>query len=543
MPRKLHIGGTVRTVGWEVLNAIPGPHVDHIGNANSLTNFPDGTFSELYASHVVEHLDYSGELASKLMSERNFMQPSRNEICPCGSGLKFKKCCGNISSKSLIVSTPIPFSKLLPFQNCGNQDTLDIFEIEILDLIQKGNLPKAEIILRNSLENNSGNSRVLNFLGWIAAAVELPRFAIHYFSEALKYSPQWEMPRTNLNSVSGFLKKNEKHFTSDGQPHKENQSADKFLLIKAWGYGFWSDISHVLAQLLLAELSGRTPIVHWGSNSLFWDGKASNAFDAYFEPVSDKSIHDIQTVDLSYWPPKWNRNNLIKEEINKWNGPYSRIAGLYMLGRQERVVVSDFHTSVYDLKPWIPAGSHLYGMSVDELFKYLIRKYLRPKKEILDAIDCFYDKHLSQCNFIAVHVRGSDKELEMRNLEQVNMEYKKIIDEALIEYDCQRIFLMTDDSRLKDYYADLYGVKLITTFCQRTNNSTGIHYQANRDRRSLGVEVMVDAYIAARAKVFVGNGFSNPSLIVGYLKDWKKTDLKLIGQNMYHMPNIFIHNW
>src|SRR5947208_17137630 len=29
---------------------------------------------------------------------------------------------------------------------------------------------------------------------------------------------------------------------------------DKFLLIKAWGFGFWSDMDHVLGGLLLAEI-------------------------------------------------------------------------------------------------------------------------------------------------------------------------------------------------------------------------------------------------------------------------------------------------
>lgn len=66
MSRKLHIGGQVRAPGWEVLNAMPGPHVDHLGNANDLRAFPDATFAEIYASHVVEHLDYKDELEATL---------------------------------------------------------------------------------------------------------------------------------------------------------------------------------------------------------------------------------------------------------------------------------------------------------------------------------------------------------------------------------------------------------------------------------------------------------------------------------------------
>lgn len=66
MSRRLHIGGTVRTEGWEVLNAVPGPCVDHLGNANDLSAFADATFEAIYASHVVEHLDYKDELMATL---------------------------------------------------------------------------------------------------------------------------------------------------------------------------------------------------------------------------------------------------------------------------------------------------------------------------------------------------------------------------------------------------------------------------------------------------------------------------------------------
>ena len=75
MQRRLHIGGKVRSDGWEVLNALPGPHVDHVCNANNLSQFEDNTFSEVYASHIVEHLDYTGELTSTLKEWNRVLIP------------------------------------------------------------------------------------------------------------------------------------------------------------------------------------------------------------------------------------------------------------------------------------------------------------------------------------------------------------------------------------------------------------------------------------------------------------------------------------
>lgn len=66
MSRRLHIGGLVRAAGWEVLNAHAADYVDHVGNANDLSRFQDASFSDIYASHLIEHLDYTGELVTTL---------------------------------------------------------------------------------------------------------------------------------------------------------------------------------------------------------------------------------------------------------------------------------------------------------------------------------------------------------------------------------------------------------------------------------------------------------------------------------------------
>ena len=314
---------------------------------------------------------------------------------------------------------------------------------------------------------------------------------------------------------------------------------ERFLLIKAWGYGFWSDVSHVLGQILVAEISGRIPVVHWGGNSLFGDGSRVNAFDWYFDPISDVDISDIQRPDFSYWPPKWNPANLTCGEIDKMAGEFSCIDGRYLINRPERVVVGDFYTGVVDLLPWIPAGHHLHGMSLDDLYFYLVRRYLRPRREIADRVDGFYRERLASSAYIAVHVRGSDKVDEVSELGAVNKQYESIIAQCMDAYRLNKIFLMTDDTRIVDHFTGLYGDRIIVTDCQRTNSSKGVHYQQGADKRKLGIEVMTDAYLAARARCFVGNGSSNPSLIVRYLKDWSR-DVYLFGNNMYHATNMFL---
>ena len=76
MSRKLHIGGQVRTPGWEVLDANPGPCVDHVANASDLHVFEDNSFEQIYASHVVEHFDYRDQLLATLKEWCRVLMPA-----------------------------------------------------------------------------------------------------------------------------------------------------------------------------------------------------------------------------------------------------------------------------------------------------------------------------------------------------------------------------------------------------------------------------------------------------------------------------------
>ena len=73
--RRLHIGGVEHAAGWEILNALAGPPVDHVGNAADLRRFADGSFAALYSSHVLEHLDFKSELQAGLREWQRVLAP------------------------------------------------------------------------------------------------------------------------------------------------------------------------------------------------------------------------------------------------------------------------------------------------------------------------------------------------------------------------------------------------------------------------------------------------------------------------------------
>jgi predicted SAM-dependent methyltransferase len=72
---RLHIGGREKRDGWVILDALPGPVVDHVGNCTDLSFLPDSSCAEVYASHVLEHLGYDIELPKTLAGIHRVLKP------------------------------------------------------------------------------------------------------------------------------------------------------------------------------------------------------------------------------------------------------------------------------------------------------------------------------------------------------------------------------------------------------------------------------------------------------------------------------------
>lgn len=73
--RRLHIGGQEKNSEWEILDILPSPIVDHIAEASDLSDFGEGEFVEVYASHVLEHLDFAEEVLTALAEWYRVLEP------------------------------------------------------------------------------------------------------------------------------------------------------------------------------------------------------------------------------------------------------------------------------------------------------------------------------------------------------------------------------------------------------------------------------------------------------------------------------------
>jgi len=72
---RLHMGGREKKDGWKILDALPGPDVDFVGGFTDLSFLPEDSCSEVYASHVFEHLGYDHELPVALTHIYRVLKP------------------------------------------------------------------------------------------------------------------------------------------------------------------------------------------------------------------------------------------------------------------------------------------------------------------------------------------------------------------------------------------------------------------------------------------------------------------------------------
>jgi hypothetical protein len=316
-----------------------------------------------------------------------------------------------------------------------------------------------------------------------------------------------------------------------------------YLLIKCWGYGLWADVEHVLSSLLLAEMTGRTPIVHWGTNSFYIDEGTEEAFSTLFEPLAPLSLADLAAQTADIYPPKYTRDNLDAVGLNIWDGPNSRLSGLYLLNRREHIVVSDFFTQVAELLPWLEASHWLCGVSVIDAIRLLYAKYLVPAADIAAEVDDFVAANFSPRPVLGVHVRNIDKALEDPSVATQMEQLMPMVEGYLIRQPDLRIFLMTDSSPVLDRYVAKFGDRLFHTDCMRTHNITPLTWRNHDDRRRLGAEVIKDTHIAAACDYFIGHGGSSVTCMVACLKEWPQNSIELIGDNVKIRRNWLVHDW
>lgn len=396
----------------------------------------------------------------------------------------------------------------------------------------RGNLVLAEGMMRDCLEMGHTHPALHHMLARIALAVDAFGAAADNMRNLQRALPA---PDPGVAATIADLERR-----ADEQ-RRAAASRPRYMLIRAWGCGFCSDVDHVLGCLLLAEATGRTPVVRWGQESLFCDEGIENAWPQFFQPVSPLTYDQLPKTDL--WPPKWNADNLRGPRLNRESGEWSRIQYMKYFARPEETVVMDYICRVPGVLPWLPPDHPLRGVPAPAVFRALAAKYLKPVPEVVAAVEAFFARHLAPGPAIAVHIRGSDKFAEDPALEAGNQALRQGAIALANQHANAKVFLLTDSTRELDAMRSALGDRVVTTDSVRTAGEVGVHNLPGPDRTRLGREVMIDMYIAAKCNALIGPGNSNVSCLIDHLRDWPTGSVKFQIPNFQLIRNYFGYNW
>jgi hypothetical protein len=407
---------------------------------------------------------------------------------------------------------------------------------------EAGNIPLAEVLAWESLDREPSEPAGWNLLGRVAMSLGRPDKAAAWFERALACGRSFKPAAKNLAAAQAAL--------ADWTPERTKLSDGRYLLILPWGQGFWSDVDHVLGACLTAEMTGRKPVVFWGPGSRFRDAQVENAWTEFFEPVSGASVASAvaaagEADGAGVFPGKWRGADLLAGPRNQMVGPESCFSSLRFFGRSEAVCVSDAHTDVFTLIPWLEADNPEAGADSRRVHRRLVKHYLRPSARAQGVIDEFVRTTLrppgSEGPLLAVHIRGSDKIVEDRQAyERQRGQHERV--RAFLARDARaRVFLLTDTQGVVAEFRAAYGDRLVTGDCRRVDGTTGVHFSPGGDRVGLGLEVMRDAYSAAACDEFLGYAFSNVSCMVEHLRDWPAGSVTLVGDYLQQIRNVYMH--
>lgn len=234
-------------------------------------------------------------------------------------------------------------------------------------------------------------------------------------------------------------------------------------VIGARPVGLMSNFIAVLNHLYYCQKNNKVPIIYWDSkcpyyNEAGWHGK-KNVWEYYFEPVSPFVYVSEEKINCSYLPPDG-------EGLPAWCQFVER--------------------------------SREWG-------NWLIRKYIRPRKYILEKVEQFVKENFDTKYIISLHLRGTDKKTEIAPTEPnilfscANAHAEKIKNAEVT------FFIATDEDALFDLAKQKLHGPVIGYDSQRSSDGGSIHHatHANIHKAQAGEEMLIEVLLLARTNFFI----------------------------------------
>lgn len=122
-------------------------------------------------------------------------QVGRNDPCPCGSGLKYKKCCMQRESVApqAVAARPMPAA----VQPAGDNEAIQT----ALEHQRAGRLTQATAIYQKILSKSPNHPDVLHYMGMAAHEIGEDAVAVDLIGRALRIAPGYAEAHNNLGNI------------------------------------------------------------------------------------------------------------------------------------------------------------------------------------------------------------------------------------------------------------------------------------------------------------------------------------------------------
>jgi len=379
--------------------------------------------------------------------------------------------------------------------------------------LAEDNTALADNLCRAAIDGDPENGALWAALAAVARRIGAHQHAIRYYARAAALSPG------DPNLVDSFDRAVAEAADIRRQRLEKPPPLRGILLIREIGAHFWTEVFHVLTAALIAEVTDREPMVHWGARCLFPEADGDDGFDAVLVPIGDRRAYDLRIDPDSVFPASWAGRSACGAPPAE--GPKVHLPAL--LFRDEETVVSDSWGWPIEIMSWTAVDDSVAPDYVVATLRHLFRTYVIPRPEILQTADRGWAEIGAGGPMLAVHVPAAvgGKGGPINKVQDAACQDH--IDQLITETPDMRILMLTEIADISSAFRVRYGDRVLSVPALAPAGSA---HQA-----------LVSALLASRCDHFVSNGVSNIAMAVNCMKEWEDGRALLAGPNLYlHRP-------
>jgi len=221
---------------------------------------------------------------------------------------------------------------------------------------------------------------------------------------------------------------------------KSTDGRKKLYILKDYNRGFFAMLRTVLENIQYCESKGYCFIPDWTESRYVDQSRGYNAWDYYFEPISNLSLEEIEKSNYKVIKVDWSNSQRKMKRVRR-NGKI---------------------------------------LSIREAYNYYLCSNIKIKKHITERMELFYNQHMLGRQVLGVHIRRTDKGSEAgfhdRSAYPIPDEQFIVnIDKYVKNNPECRVFVATDSLSSFDRLKGIYKERVISWDSFRSPNENSIH--------------------------------------------------------------------